>query len=97
MGDEFVLDWGALVPLIVHPTKVRIVEAMSWINRPMSARDLEKVLDKVQGLSAISYHVKSLKTWGVLEKTGQRQVRGSTERFYFFSDAIRKGLLLKSS
>jgi len=30
-GGEGVPDWGALVPLAVHPTKVGIAEALRWI------------------------------------------------------------------
>ena len=90
MGDECALDWGALVPLVVHRTKVQIVEAMRWINRPLSATELEQVFDEKMSLSAISYHVVTLKKWKVLKQVRKRPVRGSTERFYFFREAVWK-------
>jgi DNA-binding transcriptional ArsR family regulator len=97
MGGEFTLDWGALVPLIVHPTKVKIIEAMRWINRPLSASELECIFDTTLSLSVVSYHLTTLQKWEVVEERGSRRVRGSTEHFYFFNDAIRKEPLAKRS
>ena len=90
VGDEYVLDWGALVPLVVHRTKVQIIEAMCWVNRPLSATELEQIFDETMSLSAISYHVVTLKKWKVLKQVRRRQVRGSMERFYFFREAVWK-------
>jgi len=95
MGDEFVLDWGALVPLVVHSTKVKIIEAMQWINRPLSATELKHVFDETLSLSVVSYHLTTLQKWEVVDEQRSRQVRGSTEHFYFFTDAIRKEPLLR--
>lgn len=83
LGKDF--DWAALVTRVVHPTKVTLVEAMLWIDRPLSATDLSKSFDGEFGLSHISYHLKSLAKVGVLKNVGQRQVRGTTETFYFFA------------
>jgi DNA-binding transcriptional ArsR family regulator len=58
-GDE-PLDWGALVPRIVHPTKVCIIEALRWIDRPLSASDLERVFVGELSESTISYHLRTL-------------------------------------
>jgi hypothetical protein len=82
-GRKF--DWAALVTQVVHPTKVTVIEAMLWIDRPLSATDLAKSFDREFGLSHISYHLKTLAKAGVLKSTGQRQVRGTTETFYFFA------------
>lgn len=51
----------------VHPTKVLVIEALLWIDRPLSAADLEKVFDGTVDRSAISYHLKSLDTPEALE------------------------------
>jgi hypothetical protein len=32
-------DWCTLIPLVLHPTKVLIIEAMAWIDRPLSASE----------------------------------------------------------
>jgi DNA-binding transcriptional ArsR family regulator len=78
-------DWSALVSVVVHPLKVTIVETMAWIDRPLSASDLTKLIgDEKFGLSHISYHLVSLAEVGVLEVVRKREVRGATEKFYFF-------------
>lgn len=83
-GDER-FDWEALVPLIVHPLKVTIIEAIWWIGEPLSATDLTKVIDEQKfGLSHVSYHLGKLGKIGALEVVRRRQVRGSLEKFYFF-------------
>jgi len=87
-GERF--DWDALIPYAVHPRKVLIIEAMQWIGQPLSASDLEQVFDGEIGLSAISYHLKSLKRWRAVKRVRKRQVRGTVESHYFFTEAIRK-------
>lgn len=82
-GEQF--DWLALVPLIAHPTKVAVIEAMAYIDRPLSATLLGEVFDWEWGLSRVSYHVTTLAKLGVLAKVGERPVRGAMEKFYFFT------------
>jgi Helix-turn-helix domain len=83
-GDEQ-FSWDVLVPHIVHPLKVSIVEALWWIGEPLSATDLMKVIgDEKYGLSHISYHMVKLANAGAIEVVGSRPVRGSLEKFYFF-------------
>jgi hypothetical protein len=82
-GERF--DWGELVPLIVHPLKVTIIEAIDWIDEPLSASDLTKVIDRKKfGLSHVSYHLNQLGKVGALKVVRRRRVRGSVEKFYFF-------------
>lgn len=77
--------WDALVPRIVHPLKVAIIEALWWIGRPMSASDLTKVIDDEEiGLSHVSYHMVTLAKAGAIKVVRRRRIRGSTEKFYFF-------------
>jgi len=84
-GDQ-PFAWDALVPQIVHPLKVSIVEAMRWIGEPLSASDLSKVIDEEKyGLSHISYHMVKLAEAGAIEVVRSRPVRGSLEKFYFFT------------
>ncbi len=83
--EEFSFDWGSLVPHMVHPLKVAIVEALLWIGVPISASELTEVFEGEFSLSLIAYHVKKLAEAGVLAQVQQRQVRGATQRFYFFS------------
>lgn len=82
-GEPFI--WDALVPHIVHPLKVTIIEALHWIGEPLSASDLTKVIeDERYGLSRVSYHMVKLAKAGALEVVHSRPVRGSLEKFYFF-------------
>lgn len=79
------LDWGVLVPHLVHPTKVWIIEAMLWIDRPLSASELERVFDLTLSLSRIAYHVKSLVKGGMLRQVDKHQIRGAWKRMYVLS------------
>jgi hypothetical protein len=84
VGDLF--DWQAIFPRLVNPAKVLVIEAIGWIGRPLSATELMMVFDeKKLNLARLSYYLKTLVKDGVLEKVGERKVRGTTERFYFFA------------
>lgn len=84
VGGPF--DWAALVPHVLHPDKVSIIEALLYIGVPLSATDLTKCFGGAgSGLSHVSYHVRSLAAVGVLTKVSERQARGAKETFYFFS------------
>jgi DNA-binding transcriptional regulator GbsR (MarR family) len=84
-SEALPFDWETLVPLVVHPLKVAIVEALLWIEEPLSASELTKTFSQSDmSLSRISYHVRMLAEVGVLTKVRERPVRGSVEKFYFF-------------
>ncbi len=74
--------WETLVPLLVHPVKVEIIEAMAWIGLPLSATDLDRVLCGKVGVSLLSYHLRKLAKVGALERARQEQVRGALQTFY---------------
>jgi hypothetical protein len=78
-------DWEALVPHGVHPTKVAVIEAMAYMDQPLSATQLLNLFDCDWSLSQVSYHVTALAKFGVLEKVGERKVRGTMENFYSFA------------
>lgn len=85
------LDWGALVARSVHPTRLWIIEAMLRLERSLSATELEGVFSEEKlGISSISYHLKVLIELGIVEEVRERKVRGATERFYAFTDAVLK-------
>jgi hypothetical protein len=80
-GEQF--DWSALVPHVVHPLKVAVVEALSWVGQPLSASDLAKVIDNDRySLAHVSYHLVKLAEVEALEVVRTRRVRGATEKFY---------------
>lgn len=79
--------WGALVPHVVHPAKVAAIEAMLWMEQPLSCNQLVNLFDRDDlYLSLVSYHVGQLVKFGVLQRTGSCQRRGATETFYFFPE-----------
>jgi len=41
IGDS---NWAALVARVLHPTYVEIIEALRWIDRPLTGTDLVRVL-----------------------------------------------------
>lgn len=90
-SEPLPFNWGALVPLVVHPVKVAIIEALSWIGEPLSAVDLKQVVaeeipqsSSSSSTSYVSYHVGGLAKLGVIVKVGERQVRGAVKKSYFF-------------
>ena len=75
-------DWEALVPLLVHPVKVEIIEALAWIGLPLSATDLDRILRGQIGVSLLSYHLRKLTEVGALQRVRREQVRGAVQTFY---------------
>lgn len=78
-------DWEALVALLIHPVKVEIIEAMSWIAAPLSATDLDRILKGQVGVSLLSYHLRKLVELGALKPVRQDTVRGAVQTFYTLS------------
>ena len=86
-GHRF--NWEALIACVLHPAKVAIVEALVWIDQPLSATQLEELFDGSDFyLGIISYHLKGLNAMGVLEIADTEPVRGATEKFHFFPDTL---------
>jgi hypothetical protein len=85
-GSEPFGHWDALVPHVVHPLKVIVIEVIGWVGQPLSSSEITKVLDDSEEfpLSNVSYHVRRLAETGVIEAVRERRVRGAVETFYFF-------------
>lgn len=78
-------DWESLVPLFIHPVKVAILEALDWIEQPLSSTELATLFDeRKSSLGVVAYHVSILAKVGVIEATDERQARGARETYYFF-------------
>lgn len=91
MMETHDFDWGALTPRVVHPLKVAIVEAMLWIDRPLSASELRELLGQ-SSTSGVSYHVKQLAKHGAIRKVREQQVRGVMKTSYFFPGGVPRNL-----
>ena len=82
-------DWAVLVPRVVHPIRVAIIEAMRWSGQPLSATDMRRILEGEDfTVSQLSYHFNVLaeRKVGVIEIVRRRRVRGSEEKFYYLRD-----------
>jgi len=82
-SDHF--NWDTLVPYLIHPVKVAIIEAMEWVDVPVSPRELDRIFDEEFGVSLVAYHMRTLAEVGVVEKVGQQPVRGALQTFYALS------------
>lgn len=78
-------NWGFLVPHLIHPVKVAIIEAMEWVAVPVSPRELDRIFGEEFGVSLVSYHMRTLANIGVVEKVRQQSVRGALQTFYSLS------------
>jgi hypothetical protein len=82
-GGGPLVDWAALAPHIVHPTRESIVEAIRRIDMPLSAPDLEGVFEDLElRLAYIAHHVRALVGEEVLIEFGERSVGASIEKLY---------------
>jgi hypothetical protein len=75
-----------LAACLLHPIQLEIVEAMLWVDRPLSVSVLIRVFDGRETLSTIAYHVRRLNELGALRLVAKRQPpRGTEEKFYRLS------------
>jgi predicted transcriptional regulator len=52
--------WGTLVAGVLHPAQVEIIEALRWIDRPLSVTDLLQVLEGQRVGLRIERHLRRL-------------------------------------
>jgi DNA-binding transcriptional ArsR family regulator len=77
------VDWDGLMARLLHPTQLQIVEAMHWIGQPVSASQLVHVFDRdPKDLSAVSYHLRRLRTLKIVRLRSVRRARGAKARLY---------------
>ncbi len=75
--------WAALAARLLHPSQLQIIEAIRWIDRPLSVSELVQIFQREQRLSTVAYHVQYLAGIGALELVGHRQpARGAVEKLY---------------
>ena len=81
-GEPLPFSWEELVPLLIHPLRVAIIEALRRTDQPLSTADLWEVLDARYALSVISYHLLTLAKVEVVVPTHQDRARIGSERFF---------------
>lgn len=52
--------WATLVARVLHPVDVQIIEALQWIEQPLSADELSKVFDGKWSWAKVSHHIRRL-------------------------------------
>lgn len=72
------LGRSVVLPRLLNPTKVWILEAMSWIGRPLAPSDLAMIADSCASSAAIAYHLATLVQLGMVEPV-EHQVRNGVE------------------
>lgn len=84
-GDERI-DWAALVALLLPPLKVSILEALTYVDRPLSALDLQELVgaDEGAGQPTVEEHLRQFVEAGALDSTRERQGAGASEVLFFF-------------
>lgn len=86
--DPLAARWESMWPHFLPAVKTAIVEALAWVDEPLSAVQLHRSFGgEVWSLNLISHHLHSLAKLGLLEVTDERRVRGATQIFFFFPDA----------
>jgi len=85
-GDEEFI-WRSLVPRLVHPARLQIVEALIDKGGPLATEELTRLVPAVDGnTDLLRYHVKAMIKAGALEVADPAQVQteGETEEPSFF-------------
>jgi hypothetical protein len=59
-GQETGFCWAALVARLLHPVDVQIIEALQWIEQPLSADELSEVFDGAWSWAKVSHHIRRL-------------------------------------
>jgi DNA-binding transcriptional ArsR family regulator len=75
-------DWNPFAPRLVHPTKVAIIEALLYMNQPLSATELRELFGE-RHVSTVSYHLGSLVSVKAIVAVDECRVRGATKTSYF--------------
>jgi hypothetical protein len=66
-GQEVGFCWATLVARVLHPVDVEIIEALRWIERPLSADELSKVFDGKWSWAKVSHHIRRLQRLDAVE------------------------------
>jgi hypothetical protein len=67
--------WGELAARVLHPVQVEVIEALRWIDRPLTATDLLRVLDSKRIGLRIEHHLKRLTRLNALAAVDAEKMR----------------------
>jgi hypothetical protein len=81
-SEPLPFSWEELVPLLIHPLRVAIIEALRRIGEPLSTADLEEILDGDYALSVIAYHLGTLVKVDAIEVIDRPGTGASARRLF---------------
>jgi hypothetical protein len=72
-GDDQLSNawWAALAACLLHPVQVQIIEAIRYIDLPLSLRDLNEIVNDVEWVR-LDHHIGRLRKLGALGFAGSR-------------------------
>lgn len=90
VADTVTLDWTALVAMFVHPIQVAILEAMAWLDEPVSSGELRRMFaDPVHHKGyAMTYHMQALAERGLIQEVTRRPIHGIEEIVYTLAPGL---------
>lgn len=74
--------WEEAVILLLHPTQLLILEALTRLEMPVSATAMVEMSDGQISLAYWTYHLTRLEKLGLLKLVKARPSRGTPEKFY---------------
>jgi hypothetical protein len=72
--------WAALAARAIHPIQVEIIEAMRWIDRPLTATDLSRVLEEQRAGLRIDRRLRQLARLDAVALDDNGKARGPIVR-----------------
>lgn len=83
-GSEHFI-WEELAPRLIHPLKVELIEALSWIDHPLTVSDFHAVLNpSASPIKLVRYHVRELCRVEVfVESAGDVEIAHEEPRYCF--------------
>jgi hypothetical protein len=82
MDDKIDFDWASIAPRLLAPAYVWIVEGLRWIDQPLTAVEIARVIDRPRAAAALQFNLRQLMAAGGIEVAKTRRVRGVTVRSY---------------
>lgn len=73
VGDFF---WAALAARVLHPAQVEIIEALRWVDQPLSATDLLRVFEGQRVGLRIERRLRQLTRLGAVAPNDNGKARG---------------------
>lgn len=74
--------WAALVARVLHPMDVQIIEAMEWVEEPLSAGDLTQLFDGKPSWALMGRHMRRLTKLEAIEPSETPTMRNVTDIRY---------------